>query len=181
MGGDPGRVVRMGLLVLLLCTSCALCAPGAAAQPGSGPRETVDQGYTTSRPGSPTGLSFTATYHAAGDVHGKPPAMRRIVIEPPPGMRLDTTVPDPCSASDLELQVRGPAACPAGSLLGGGTLEGLILEPVGHDFVMDHFTHPLYLLNGPDQQIILMKSEGFTVVHSRIRADGSIETDTPAC
>src|SRR5947199_3706194 len=107
--------------VLLLLTLYAVCASGAAAQPGRGPRETVNQTFTATRPGSPTGMGFSGVYHAPGNARGNPPYMRRMVFQPPRGMRYDTTVPARCTAPDPVLQVMGPAACPAGSRIGGGT------------------------------------------------------------
>src|SRR3954470_19887501 len=114
--------LRAGPLVALLCALSAPLASGAAAQPGTGPHETVNQRFTTTRPSAPTGLSFTGTYHAAGDPQGSPPFLRRMVLYPPRGMHYDTNVPKRCSASDIELRVMGPAACPAGSRLGSGTV-----------------------------------------------------------
>src|SRR3954454_15578110 len=124
-----GRAVLGGLALALICT-----AP-ASAQPVAGPREDVDQPFTTTAPGAPTGLGFSASYHAAGDPKGNPPYLRKMVVVPPSGMRYDTGAPDQCTATDVELEVQGPAACPAGSRLGTGTAEGIFYEPVRHDFV----------------------------------------------
>jgi hypothetical protein len=107
--------------------------------------------------------------------------MRRMIFYPPPGLRYDTSVPDRCSASDVELEVRGPAACPAGSRLGGGTTEGIFIDPVAHDFVVDRYKHTLDVLNNANEQILLVKSEGFTVVRGRIRPDGSMDFRPPTC
>src|SRR4051794_12616289 len=57
------NALRAGLLVQLLVVLFALTTAGAPAQSGRGPRETVDQRFTTTRPSSPTGLGFSATYH----------------------------------------------------------------------------------------------------------------------
>src|SRR5437763_171595 len=43
-GNHAAGVGRCCLLVVVIF---ALCAAGAAAQPGTGPRESVDQGFTT--------------------------------------------------------------------------------------------------------------------------------------
>jgi hypothetical protein len=174
-------LTRVGISVSLLGAIWALCAPGAAAQPASGPRETVNQQFTTTHPGTPTGLSFTGTFHAAGDPSGNPPYMRRVVFDPPRGMRYHTGVPALCTAPDPALQVLGPSACPAASRLGTGTAEGIFYEPVAHDFILDHFKHRLFVLNGKRQQILLVKSEGYTVVRGHIRDDGSLAFSTPSC
>jgi len=96
-------------------------------------------------------------------------------------MRFDTTVPARCSASDIELQLEGPAACPPGSRLGGGTGEGLVFVPFAHSIVFDHYKHTLDVMNAANEQIILVKSEGFTVVRGRIRPDGAIAFNLPTC
>ena len=52
------------------------------------------------------------------------------------------------SAPDAELQALGPDACPAGSLLGTGTTQGIFYEPFAHGFVIDNFKHTIYVMNG---------------------------------
>jgi hypothetical protein len=181
------RYLRMGTrlqlhtVAALLAVGCALTPAGATAQPGYGPRASVDQSFTTTRPGTPTGIRFSGVYHATGDPNGNPPYLHRMVLYPPPGMRFDNSVPDQCTASDVQLEVMGPAACPPGSRLGGGTTEGLFFEPIAHSFVLDHYTHDLEVFNTSDGQILLIQSEGFTVVHGRNLPDGSTEYDPPTC
>jgi hypothetical protein len=177
------RVVVGGVLAAqLVCgVAAGLWPAGAGAEPGTGPRETVDQGFTTKRPHSPTGITYAGAYHAAGDPGGNPPFLERMVFYPPPGMRYDTSVPDRCSAPDAVLQVMGPDACPAGSRLGGGTIEGLIFAPFTHAFVMDHFEHPLEILNNAGEQVVLVHSEGYSVVRGRFLPDGSLEFAGTGC
>lgn len=172
------RGVRAGLLVWTLS---AIWAVGAVAQPGTGPRETIDQPFTTTKPNSPTGMSFTGVYHAAGNARANPPYMRRMVFYPPRGMRYDTTVPARCTAPDVVLQVMGPDGCPAGSRIGGGTTEGIFYEPIAHSFVFDRFKHTLDVMNNANEQVILVKAEGYAVVRGRMRPDGSIEFASPTC
>ncbi|MFL5907190.1 MAG: hypothetical protein ACJ75Z_06290 [Solirubrobacterales bacterium] len=168
------------LLQLLLVTLSALWAAAAAAEPGSGPRETVDQTFTTVRPNTPTGGSFSASFHAAGDPQGTPPFQTRMVVHPPRGMRYDTSVPDRCTAPDIQLEIMGPAACPRGSRLGGGTIEGLVLAPFAH-FVLDHYHHRVYVLNNTNEEIVLIESEGFTVVRGHLSPDGTMDFTQPTC
>ena len=172
------RAVRTGLLALALC---ALGAGGAAAEPGHGPRADIDQRFTTKRPGSPTGVSFSGVYHAAGNRSANPPYLRRMVFYPPRGLRYDTSVPARCGASDVELSLRGPDACPPGSRLGGGRVEGIFWEPIGHDFMVDHYKHDVDVMNNANEQIILVKSEGYTVVRGRVRPDNAIDFRPTTC
>src|SRR2546423_15624628 len=105
-------IIRALILLSLVWAPSALWAPVAAAQPGIGPRETIDQQFTTKKPNSPTGLTFSASINGAGDETARPPFMRRLVIHPPPGMVYATSAPDPAGASDLQRQLQGAAAGP---------------------------------------------------------------------
>ena len=104
--------MRWGVRVCVPAVAFAWLATAAQAEPVSFPHGTVDQSFTTTQPGVPTGGSYAASYHAAGDPNGDPPFMERMVFYPPAGMRYDTSVPKRCRASDLELSMNGPAACP---------------------------------------------------------------------
>jgi hypothetical protein len=176
---------RAGLSVAVLAALVALWPAATAAEPGTGPRGSVDQSFTTTRPGSPTGASFHSSFHAADDEQGNPPYLKRMVVHPPAGMRYDTGVPDQCTASDTELMLRGPNACPQGSLLGSGTTTGVFMFPVADNlsdqFVFHEFWHPLHVFNNANEQIVLIESEGYTVVRGRFRADGAIDYQLPTC
>ena len=175
------RALRACLGLLLLGVPLALWSGAAAGRPGSGPRETVNQRFTTERAGAPTGLSFVGRFHAAGDQQGRPPFLERMVMHPPRGMRYHTGVPGRCTASDAELQVGGPSACPPDSHLGQGTAEGLFLVPGTNDVVFDHFKHPVDILNNKDEQIVLVHSEGYTVARGELRPNGSWVYELPTC
>jgi hypothetical protein len=172
--------VRGVLAGLVACAAFAVLPGGAIAEPGSGPRETVDQTFTTTAPGTPTGVDYSATYHAAGDPNGNPPFLRRMVFHPPEGMRFDTSVPEKCTATDAELAVRGPDACPAGSRLGGGTVDGIFYFPFS-DNEFHRYHHNTYVLNNTDEQILLVESEGFTVQRGQVHPDGSVEFNPTTC
>jgi hypothetical protein len=169
------RPVRAGLMVQLLLAAAGVWSGSAAAEPVSGPHETLDFRFTTTKTSAPTGWTFTGTYHAAGDANANPPYMRRMTFYHPPGMRFDTTVPGRCSASDAELAVRGPNACPADSRLGGGTVwisfMGSSPSPAAAD-----------LFNNTNEQVIVGQSPGLsTIVRSRMYPDGSVEYESPTC
>lgn len=165
------RVFGTGLLLL----ASAFASPwSAVAAPVSGPHETVDSRLTTSLPNAPSGFHYTGRYHAAGDPKGDPPYMRKMISYGPPGMRFDTSVPERCTASDLELALRGADACPPGSRLGGGTADGKFMGSVN--------TLEADLFNNTDQQIIVVRSPGFaSVARGTIHPDGSTEFASPTC
>ena len=48
----------------------------------------------------------------------------------PSGSRFDGHAVPPCAASDQQLQLQGPAACPAASQVGGGTIQVMLGSPL---------------------------------------------------
>ena len=165
----------------MLGVVCACWPACASAKPGSGPRETVDQRFTAKRPNAASGATFTGVYHAAGNAKGSPPYMRRMTFYPPKGTRYDTSVPERCTASDLELEVRGMAACPAGSRIGGGTTSGLFFEPIAHSF-SSPYDNALDIVNAANEQVLVIQTPGgYTVARGQIRPDQSVEFASPTC
>jgi hypothetical protein len=159
----------------------ALLPASAAALPGHGPREDIDQSFTSTKPGTPTGASWKGTYHAAGNKRGTPPYMLKMIFYPPKGMRYDTNVPAKCTAPDAVLQVMGPNACPPGSLIARGSTQGIFYQPIGHAFEFDRFDHKIYVMNNTNEQIILVEAEGYAVVRGKVRPDGSQVFVNPTC
>jgi hypothetical protein len=160
------------MLTILLVTGCAV--PGtAAAEPVSFSHGTLDNQLTTKQPNAPSGFTYDARYHAANDPSADPPYMRRMVSQTP-GLRRDTSVPERCTASDLELALRGPAACPPGSRLGGGNSTSVAFgSPT---------TVELDSFNAEGEQIILARSPLLTtIVRGQIHPDGSVEFAAPTC
>ena len=173
--GLEARARAIGACLLLLGAAGA-CPAGAAAKPVTFPHGTIDLTYTATKPASPTGSSFTARYHAAGDPEASPPYMRRMTFHLPRGMRYDTSVPERCKASDLELALRGSAACPPGSRLGRGTADALVMERYPSTVEVDTF-------NNEGEQVMLARTPFFTtVIRGRIGAGGSsITFESPTC
>lgn len=166
---------RAAGLAITVMVACAAAPPTAVATPVSGPHETVDNRLTTTQPNAPSGFSFDGTYHAAGAPSAPPPYMRKMIFYNPDGARYDTTVPERCSASDVDLETRGAAACPAGSRLGGGMTTAAFLGRLPTTVSVDVF-------NAADAQIMLVHSpEVMTVARGRILPDGSVQYASPTC
>jgi hypothetical protein len=53
--------------------------------------------------------------------------------------------------------------------------------PLSNDVVLDHFQHHLDVLNDTNEQILLVHSEGYSVVRGHMQPDGSIEFAPPTC
>ena len=171
----PRRTARLGVLIQVMLVLAIVAPAPAAATPVSGPRETVDSRLTTKRPNAAAGFRYTGRYHAAGDPNGDPPYMRKMVSYNSKGLRYDTSVPARCSATDLELALRGMDACPPGSRIGGGTAKGKFMG-------FPPTTLDVDVVNNTGEQIIILRSPVFaTVARGRIHPDGSVEFASPTC
>ena len=163
------------MAVPLLLVAAGAGASPAGADPVSFEHGTIDHRFTTTQPGAPSGFNFDARYHAAGNPDAHPPYMRRMAFYSAEGLRYDTSVPDRCTASDVELALRGAAACPSGSRLGGGTTETAFMGGSTTTVELEFF-------NNTNEQIILARSPVLTTVaRGKIHADGSVEFASPTC
>jgi hypothetical protein len=91
--------------------------PGSAQ---AGPRADYKQTFTTPVPGVSTGTDTQILYKHPDDPDAKPIPVRQEVFTFPKGTEFDGSVVPDCTASDLELQLLGEAACPPESRIGGG-------------------------------------------------------------
>ena len=94
----------------------AALATGSAS--AAVPRQVGSLKYTTTKPGAPTGLVLHFDFQNPDDPGGKPHAVTTLVVHAPDGGRIDTSVPPRCEATDLELMLQGPDACPPESKIG---------------------------------------------------------------
>jgi hypothetical protein len=109
---------RIGLLLALV----ALASVAAVARAQTGDRQTASTLFDEPRPGHSTGLRLAIDYVDPSAPDGKPPAVQKVVTRLAAGTRVDTSVPEACTASDAALMAEGAAACPPGSRVGGGEI-----------------------------------------------------------
>jgi hypothetical protein len=156
--------------VAALVAASSLAGPARA----DSSRQSGTVQFTNSEPNAPTGLHESADYRNPDDPNGKPPPVRQTVVHYAPGVRIDTSVPDQCQASDQQLEASGASACPAGSLIGRGFAEfdtGLPAPAASFDVDLD-------VLNNQDQVIFLVKPHGTNAVVSVARSTLSGSTST---
>jgi hypothetical protein len=90
-------------------------------------------------------------------------------------VRWNTSVPERCTASDLELAASGAAACPEGSRIGEGSSDFLFMGAFPSTVEIDVF-------NNAGEQIMLTHSPGLiTVVRGRFTPEGTLEFAAPTC
>jgi hypothetical protein len=164
-----------GRIVVALAIAALGAWPACAgAERVSGPHGTVEMTGTTTQPGTPTGTTFTGTYHAAGDPSGDPPYMRRMKFIAHPGSRYDTSVPGQCKASDAEISLQGPAACPADSRLGAGSATGKFMGRTS--------SPDMAMFNNTDEVILIISTPGvYSISRGKIAADQSLTFEPPTC
>jgi hypothetical protein len=164
---------RGAIAVITAAVALALAAP-AAAEPVGFAHGTLEQQLTTKKPNAATGWKYEGRYHAAGDPSQDPPYMRRMTFYPPPGQRYDSSVPERCTASDLELQLSGPSGCPAASRVAGGVAYG--------KFMGETNELPVDVFNNEREQVMVVSTPMVaTVVRGEFGDDGSITYESPTC
>lgn len=99
-----------------------LVALAGAASAEAGDRQAVRSGFTTDRPGAPTGILMGMRFSDPAQRGGKPHSVDKVVIQAAPGTRFDHTAVPQCNASDAELMARGKAACPKGAKVQSGRI-----------------------------------------------------------
>jgi hypothetical protein len=85
--------------------------------------------FSSRTPRASTGAHLHAVVHRSSS-NAKPSPLRTEVLDLPAGARFDGGAVPACHASDTQLQLQGPAACPASSEVGSGTLQAAIGSPL---------------------------------------------------
>ena len=168
--------------VKLIASSALLIASlaGAAAQPAAGESGRLADfslRLTNSSPASPTGLGVHVLFHRADDPDAKPSPLRSAVVQAPSGTRFDTEAVPQCTASDQEIAVLGPNACPADSELTVGSFSAM----TGFGPPVDPLTGDDHVYNGPGQLIEIITAPGtpLSPAVDRLTISGSTLTAHP--
>src|SRR5919202_5141896 len=106
--------MRAGVVLGILIAANA--AFPAVAQ--GGPRADYRMTFTSRNPGASAGVDVRLLYKRPSHPEAKPVPVRHEMFTFPVGTKFGSAVP-PCTASDLELMLRGSSACPS-SWVGAG-------------------------------------------------------------
>ena len=110
---------RMNRGIVLVALSVAAAA-GLPAAAHAGARADYEQTFSTPIPGVSAATDTRILYKHPDDPEAKPIPVRREVFTFPKGTKFDGSVVPDCTASDLELQLLGVAACPPRAGLAAG-------------------------------------------------------------
>jgi hypothetical protein len=139
--------------ILVLAVAIAL---GTASVARSSPQfvaALVSATYSSTAPGSPSGLDALATFSDPGEPGGKPKELKKIKVVLHPGTRFDTSALPRCRASRLDIQIQGPKACPASTRVGTVRGEGVISTGL-------RFNTVAHLFNARRQIIVVVTIDG---------------------
>jgi hypothetical protein len=107
----------------------SIIAFGDTSAPASAGQFTLS--FSSRRPHTGTGAQLHAVVHH-GSPNAKPSPLRTEVLDLPRGARFDGGAVPACHATDNQIQLLGPAACPSSSKVGSGTIQvasGSPLDP----------------------------------------------------
>src|SRR4051794_5677596 len=110
----------MSKTIAALTATLALALLWPAAAGAAGPRQVASLTYTSQVPGTPTGFVGDMSFQNPENPTLKPHTLKRMALKSPAGSVIDTTVPPQCHASDAQLMIQGPAACPRDTQIGWG-------------------------------------------------------------
>jgi hypothetical protein len=111
---------RSSRAVVTIAAALAAFAFNAMPAGAAGRRQTATLSYTSQVPGTPTGFVGDMRFQNPDNPGLKPHTLRRMVVRAAVGGIIDTTAPPQCHASDAQLMIQGPAACPRNSQIGWG-------------------------------------------------------------
>jgi hypothetical protein len=178
MRAIPFRQLSCSLGLAVALAGCGPDTSTPAADPSAAPaRQTFSAQFSEARTASPTGFSEEIHYRDPENADGKPYAVAEVRAALPEGSRIDTSAIPICPATDQELLLQGPAACPAGSRVGGGflTLDSGALD----------IEATLVLLNNHDELILFVETTNTPpapvrfVTRSRIEGITFVTTTPP--
>ncbi len=132
--------------------------------------------FGANAPNTPTAMHLYIVYRKPSDPNGKPSPIRHLVIAAPQGTRIDLGLPG-CAASDQQIMASGPAACPADSQVGQGTLTAL----TGFGPPTDPFLTDVTIFNTGQGVVEIVRDHntGATLTDDRIQIQGNVLTGNP--
>src|SRR3954465_15324347 len=137
--------------VAVTAAAASIACQSAAAEPTA----SVDyrDGFTTKKPGAPSGRVFPDEFFDARNPSAKPPPVQHIHVQLPHGARFNWRAVPLCTASDAQLEAQGESACPAGSNVGHEVYSFDTGVPGPNRLV----TSDISFLNNKDELIILTR------------------------
>jgi hypothetical protein len=131
-------IAAAGAVAAVAAAAAAAIAVGAPSAHAAGPPNRFWFTFDTAKPSSPSAAELHILYRDPedpGNPNGKAPPLTYVKIAAPPGTVLDGSAVPACHASDAELMLLGPSACPAASRVGGG-FASVVADPGPPDSIV---------------------------------------------
>jgi hypothetical protein len=127
-------------------------------------------------PGAATAMHLYIVYRDPADPNGKPSPIRHLVITAPQGTQINLAM-SRCTASDQQIMVEGPSACPTDSQVGQGTLTAI----TGFGPPIDPYLTDVTIFNTGQGVVEIARDHntGTTITDDRIQIQGSTLTGNP--
>jgi hypothetical protein len=127
-------------------------------------------------PGAATAMHLYIVYRDPADPNGKPSPIRHLVITAPQGTQINLAM-SRCTASDQQIMVEGPSACPTDSQVGQGTLTAI----TGFGPPIDPYLTDVTIFNTGQGVVEIARDHntGATITDDRIQIQGSTLTGNP--
>jgi hypothetical protein len=169
----------MGRARIAAAVAAAVTALGAPVAHAASPRQSGSIGFTTGTPAAATGITAHFDFVNPADPAGKPYSVSQMIVTGPAGTVTDTTAPPQCHASDPEIYLLGPDACPAESRIGHGlavTDNGPGANPREGKTPLTHFNNQDEIVGiGVNEQIPAIK----TIDRTKLEGTRSTSTFPP--
>ncbi|MEA2473205.1 MAG: hypothetical protein QOE06_1120 [Thermoleophilaceae bacterium] len=151
----------------------ALSAPPALANH----RTVLEVRFLTATPGTPTGVYMRFLYRDENDPDARPPYIRSLFMDLPPGTRIDESAVPACTAGDAEIKAQGTMSCPPETLMAKGTL---VARP--GTFAEDPFVGDVYFFHSQGYWLEMVTARGSPSVigYDRFYIEGSRLRAAPA-
>jgi hypothetical protein len=132
--------------------------------------------FASNTPGVATAMHLYIVYRNPADADGKPSPIRHLVITAPQGTQIDLAV-SRCTASDQQIMVQGPSACPTDSQVGQGTLTAI----TGLGPPIDPYLTDVTIFNTGQGVVEIARDHntGATITDDRIQIQGNTLTGNP--
>jgi hypothetical protein len=165
--------------VIAAAAAAALLLPAAAAAQESPPRvATYVDTFGSQLPGTSASRHVETDFVDPSDPEAKPEPLSHVHVEFAPGTVIDTTAVPECAASDAELMVAGPGACPPESVIGSGEVD----IDTGFPGDARHLLADITFVNAPDQLVFVFTPRDGgprVVVRGRYSNGNVLDVDVP--
>jgi hypothetical protein len=148
-----------------------LVAVMGATSPVASPQfaSTFEMTYVPGKPSTSGGIHTFMTWSDPAEPNGKPKRINRIQFRFHPGTKIDTRALRQCRASDADVRIEGPRACPRSSRLGFATSRVITATTPADRTNIKFF-------NAPNQIIVLVRVEDRTLAVYRDDIKGRVVT-----